>query len=267
VVPLFFAASAMRGRASSSRVVRLWALIGLLFFLWALGPHLTVFGQNTGMILPQSLMRYVPVVNNARIPGRAIVVVYLALAMLAAIGIASWRARSRRRVLVTTAVALAVLVDFMPGPPFPIVTLDSPALYQTLRAREEPGAVCELPMGIRDGFGETGAFDERVLLYQTVHQRPVVGGYISRLPSHVTAAYTTDPLLAGLLSLSANGEREPSPLPDRATASRRLRANGIKFIVLNRDRAKADLIDYVEHVLPLALIAQEDSRSLYIVAD
>ena len=249
-----------------SWVVRQCVVVGGVFLVWALGPHLMAFGQNTGMILPQALLRYVPVLDNVRNPGRAIVVTYLALAVLTAIAVADWRAKSRWRVLPVIAVAVAVVADYLPAP-FPLVALDRPALYETLRDRVEAGAVCELPLGLRDGFGVRGAFDDRVLFYQTIHQRPLVGGFVARLPRRVTAAYDTDPLLAALLSLSAREVEPIARLPDRRLASDRLRENGIRFIVLDRGRASPKLIDYVEHVLPVRLIASEHQRTLYLVSE
>jgi hypothetical protein len=154
----------------------------LVFFVWALGPHLTVFGVNTGMTLPQAFLRYVPIVANARIPGRAMVMVYLALSVLSAIAI-SKRHDSRRPVLVLSLAAVILIADFLPAP-FPLVAMDHPAIYEVLRQRREAGAVCELPLGIRDGLGERGAFDDRVLFYQTIHQR-LVGGFVARLPHAV----------------------------------------------------------------------------------
>jgi hypothetical protein len=251
----------------SSPMVRQWAFIGLVFFVWALGPHLMAFGINTGMILPQALLRYVPIIANARIPGRAIVVSYLALAVLAAITTAEWRRASRHALLIFVVVSLVLVADYLPAP-FPLVELDRPAIYETLRDRGEAGAVCELPIGIRDGFGERGSFDDRVLYYQTIHQRPLVGGFVARLPRAVALAYERDPLLAGLLRLS---ERDGAidaarPLPDRQLAADRLRKNGIAFVVLNRSTASPTLTEYVERVLPLTLVAQEGERSLYLVS-
>ena len=62
--------------------------VALVFLIWALGPLLVVFGWNTGLYLPEVLLRYLPIVANARIPGRAIVMVYLAVAV--------WLAMARR---------------------------------------------------------------------------------------------------------------------------------------------------------------------------
>jgi hypothetical protein len=251
----------------NSPMVCQWALIGLVFFVWALGPHLMAFGINTGMILPYALLRYVPIIANARIPGRAMVVSYLALAVIAAITAAEWRRGSRYALLITVVVSLALAADYLPAP-FPLAELNRPAIYETLRDRPEAGAVCELPLGIRDGSGERGTFDDRVLLYQTIHQRPLVGGFVARLPRAVAVAYGGDPLLASLLRLS---ERDAAvdaarPLPDRQLAADRLRKNGIAFVMLNRSTASPTLVEYVERVLPLTLVAQEGERSLYLVS-
>jgi len=250
-----------------SPMVRQWAAIGLVFFLWALGPHLMVFGVNTGMILPQALLRYVPVIANARVPGRAIVVAYLALAVLGAITAAEWRRGSCHGSLILVGISFVLAADYLPAP-FPLTPLDRPGIYDTLRDRLERGAVCELPLGIRDGFGERGSFDDRVLFYQTIHRRPLVGGFVARLPRAVRAAYEDDPLLAGLLRLS---EREgvvdaARPLPDRQLAADRLRKIGIAFVVLNRSAASPSLAEYAERVLPLTRIAEEGGRSLYLVS-
>ena len=59
-----------------------------VFLVWALGPYLLVGGFDTGLKLPQILARFVPFVANARMPGRAIVVVFMALAVLVAAGLA-----------------------------------------------------------------------------------------------------------------------------------------------------------------------------------
>ena len=267
IIPVMLAVAALAGHRDA-RAVRQWAAIGLIFFVWALGPHLMVLGRNTGMILPAAFLRYVPIVNNARIPGRAMVVVSLAVALLAAVGATRWRLASGRRSLVFAGLALCLVAESLPAP-FPVTRLSAPGFYETLRDRPETGAVCELPLAVRDGFGGRGTMSESVFFYQTIHARPIVGGYLSRLPASLLAFYANDPLLNGLLQLSEpDGAAEPGrPLAvaDRSTAAERLRANGIAFVVLDRAAAPARLTEYVDTVLPLELIAAEGGRELYLV--
>jgi hypothetical protein len=195
------------------------------------------------------------------------VVVSLAMALLAAVGAKAWRPASGRRSLVFAGLALCLVVESLPAP-FPVTRLSAPGLYETLRDRPEAGAVCELPLGLRDGFGERGSMSESVLYYQTIHARPIVGGYLSRLSASVLAFYANDPLLNGLLQLSepaTTAESAPPALANAGIAAERLKANGIAFVVLDRASASPLLIEYVEKVLPLTLVETEGERSLYVV--
>ena len=51
------------------------------------GRFLTIGGFDTGLKLPEILLRYVPFAANARMPGRAMVGVYMALGVLAALSL------------------------------------------------------------------------------------------------------------------------------------------------------------------------------------
>lgn len=265
IVPVLLAAAALR-RHRADPSVRQWTVIGLVFFVWALGPHLRVFGMNTAMILPQALLRYIPIVNNVRIPGRAMVVVTLGLAALASVFIARWRPSAIGRRTALAALGFFLVVESAPSP-FPVVKLAAPQLYQTLRDRPEAGAVLELPLGIRDGLGGRGSFNEMQFYYQTVHGRPLVGGYLSRLPTSVVAAYASDPLLNFLLDASEPDGKITvgATLPSGRIVTDSLRANGIAFVVLDRAAAPARLTQYIE-AMAWNVVATEGDRSLYVVA-
>jgi hypothetical protein len=266
VIPLILAASALRTQRSNNQVRR-WAVIGTVFLVWAGGAHLHVLGNNTAMISPAAILRFIPIVSNARIPGRAMVVVYLALAMLAAIAVKELRSRNKSVVLVAL-LASGILADFFAAP-FPTVPVACPAIYQTLRERPERGSVAELPLGFGDGFGALTPIENRVMLAcQTVHERPLVGGFVARLSPEVVAAYRSDPLLAAFLRLSgAGGDLTNTALPDRRSALEQMTRDEITFVLLDRVDASVELQEYVDHMLPLRLVASDGQRSLYVVDD
>ena len=214
IAPLILAAWTVR-RHWHDRIVRYWTAIGVVFFVWALGPHLRVFGYTTGMILPETLVRFIPIAANARVPGRAIVVVSLAIAVLGAIAISRSQEPSRRRWIGVGAMALIILLDYLPSP-FPTVEVDRPPIYETLRDRPERGALLELPVGIRDSFTGRGFLDHRALAYQMIHRRPIVGGVVSRMSPAIVAGYAADPLIDGLLVPARAGRR-----PSKAAAESR----------------------------------------------
>jgi hypothetical protein len=223
---------------------------------------LRVFGYTTGMILPETIVRYIPIAANARIPGRAMILVSLAVAVLSAIAIARSREPGRHGWIGPAALGLAILLDSVPAP-FPVVAVDRPGIYETLRDRLARGALLELPVGIRDSFFSRGLLDHRVLAYQMVHGRPIVGGVVSRMSPSIVEGYGSDPLIDGLLALS--GREAPSkPLPTRAEAAALLASNGIAFVMLNREFASAELVEYVEQ-MPLTVVTTEGERTLYSV--
>jgi len=72
--------------------------------------------------------------------------------------------------LVAAGLVALVLLDFA-AIPYPVSPPDTPDFYHTLAADERDGGVMNLPMGWdRPGY----------LLYQTVHGKPLIAGYISR---------------------------------------------------------------------------------------
>ncbi len=92
--------------------VRLWLLTAATFLALSLGPFLRVLGTDTGLPLPFAAVRHLPILSNARMPGRAIVMVQLASAVITALMLA----RLGRRNLVTGAWTVALLAETLPMP-------------------------------------------------------------------------------------------------------------------------------------------------------
>jgi hypothetical protein len=108
-----------------------------------------------------------------------------------------------------------------------------------------------------------------VLVCQTIHERPLVGGVLARLPSNVLATYRADPLIAAWLRLSgATADVVPeAALPDVTLAGQRMIKDDIAFVMLNRRTASPQLRDYVEHVMPVTRLAQDEERTLFVRLD
>jgi hypothetical protein len=260
VVTLLLVAAWRRG---AGRGDGRWWIVGGAFLLWSLGPYLRVAGANTGVLSPQAALRYVPIVANARMPGRAVVVAQLAAAVLVALALASI-ADARRRRLAALAAAVLVAAEYVAAP-FPTYALPASGLDEALRARTG-GAVLELPLGIQDAFGTRGTFDFRTVYAQTVHRHAILGGAASRVPRTIDAAYDALPVVGALFRLSSGGPLEAEDLPrDRARAAAALAALDVRHVVLDRGRAGAPLLAYVEAVLPLSPVAREGGRELFAV--
>ena len=258
-VPLLFLWTTRASWIAHTRGV---VFVAAVFLVWALGPYLVVLGWNTGLYLPEILLRYIPIVANARIPGRAIVVVYLAVALLLAFALAS-RPIARRRGTAAL-IGLAIVAEFI-AIPLPLTPLDRPPFYARLAAMPA-GAVIDVPLGLRDGFGEEGALDHRTLYYQTIHGKPIAGGFVARLPQSVKAQYQDAPLLRMLLALSSGAEVSDTDLAAaRTTGESFARQHDLRYVVVNRRLASAALQAFIASLPWLRTADQDNERQLYVL--
>ena len=223
-----------------------WVLLIAFFGVMALGPNLKIAGREVGfghgisimgydrvnpLVLPYAVLWLIfPPWRLAGVPLRMMVMVQLAVAVLAAAG---WHAlmtsRHRGRAIPAAMLLFAVTLEYLPYPlrTTPAVT---PSYVEALRT---------LPHGAVLDLASNGP---QALYYQTVHQKPIGFGYISRTPTSVDLA---DQALARSI-LSGNWA-------ETATA------HGFRYVV-KRDRAAEVMMRGVDHA-PLAPI--DRSREVF----
>jgi hypothetical protein len=237
-----------------------WVLLAAFFAIWALGPSLILFTHNTGLILPQALARLIPIVNNARIPGRALLVVAICLTVVAAVALRHLAAK-RRWAMAAGVIALAVIESI--AAPLPLVALPRTDVYADIAADSSRTAVLSIPFGVRDGFGERGRLEHEALYAQTVHRHPIAGGFIARLPARIPAWYEASEPFSTLLRLSVG---QPVAMPSCEQSLAGLRAANVGYAVLYLDDASAALRDFVTRVLPLREVRVDGRRMLFAVS-
>jgi hypothetical protein len=165
-----------------------YLLSAAFFALLALGPVLKINGQTAllpgGGVLPlpyRLLYEFLPFVKLSRSVSRMDVMVMLFLGVGAAFGVVvlvnwligrlgNWEIG--RLVAVATPIAAIglVLFEFWPAP-YPVSPPDTPAWYATLAEDPTDGAVLNLPANYERPW---------YLLYQTVHEKPLATGYVTR---------------------------------------------------------------------------------------
>jgi hypothetical protein len=169
---------AWNARASARAWFWRWSSLLAFFALLALGPTLHLAGRTPGHVPGpyRLLVLLVPPLKLAGVPVRMSVMTSLCVALIAGFGFATlWRQSGWPRGLATVLLAGAV-VESWPRP-------------LTLTPNTFPGFVGELRSLPKDGalfdVDETlGA--SRALYYQTLHEIPMVHGYISRVPESVS---------------------------------------------------------------------------------
>ena len=187
-----------------------WAVVGGVFLVLAFGPVFHVSFDpdwrpetaNSGLQLPGYWLYNLPLGNISRVPLRFALITGLALAILAAYGLA-WLSERTGRIGWTkwawpTVAGLLVLLEFLPGSR-PLADSTVPAFYTQLRSEGQWNdfAVLETP----DRGNAT--IISRAMYYQTTAQHPMVGGYLSRKPQYDFQNY---PGIADLLNLDFGTE-------------------------------------------------------------
>lgn len=161
------------------RASRFWLATAICFALLALGPYLQIAGKLTAIPLPAALLYQVFFIRISRFPERFIVVSLLAFAVVAAFGVrrlldllaAHGRSPTRVRMLTSMFLIGLLILDNLPVP-FPVTGIYIPPVYAALSRDSERYALYEAPV--------YWCSRSNYLLYQTVHAKPIVGGYLSR---------------------------------------------------------------------------------------
>lgn len=219
--PLGLAALAVwaRLRRCATPPLRGWLVLFAGALVLALGSRLIWDNVvREGVLLPFfAIFRKLPVLEHIRVAHRLMVLVGLALAVLAghgaAFAFAALRPGWRRWALPLTAILLLAEYSWLP---YPILPVEHSPLLKEIRAR--PGAVLSVPFLQRPR-------EVRNQVAQTVHGRPIAGGYLS-IPHHpLREFYLTEPALAAFAKTPPAGARVDVP---------RLRELGFATLVIHK---------------------------------
>lgn len=240
-----------------------WLTVGAMTL--SLGPFVIAGGVNTYVPGPWAILRYVPVISAVRTPTRFAIVAALGLAMLMAGALAALGERwpHRRRAIGWMAVVL-LLVELMPAPRTLYPGTYSP-LSTLIAADPRPSRVLNLPFGVRDGRSSAGDFSARYQFEQTRHQKPLIGGYLSRVSERRLAGMIDHYPPLGLLVAMSEGrtlsEAEAARFVAEGPAF--VAAADIGYVVIDASRATPQMQALAIAAMDLETIAVDGSTTLY----
>lgn len=212
---------ALLGALAYRRKVSAWITAAIVFAVFTLGPLLQIGGtylfpldnllreqgiqQDVTFPLPFALLHYLPIIKANRVPARFSVVLTLALAVLAAYGayliLSKFRVSGFKFQVAPVAVSVlllgVVLFDHL-ALPLPLTSASVPDVYANIGAEPEDFTLLQLPLGWRNSFGVYGAERTQIQYYQHVHQKPMIGGNISRAPQFKFDYYKNTPLFQAI---------------------------------------------------------------------
>ncbi|MCP4427368.1 MAG: YfhO family protein [Chloroflexi bacterium] len=229
------------------RKARMWLILIIMSYLFAIGPRPEFMGSQLGITLPWSLL-ITPVLRNTY---RVNILMSLGLAMVVAYGwiaLSSQLKTKRARSIALIVVFAAIYGEYNINP-FPHVRPDISSFY-TAFMRDVPDdmALATLPTGRQ--------VDKKYLYYQTIHEHKIVGGVVSRPSENVYDFIYEHPLLrAGVVDL------EPKPIPeDAARHLQTLADENVGYLVL--DKTLMDVNEW-RAALPLSPVFEDELVLVY----
>jgi hypothetical protein len=244
-----------------------WLSLAIFATVLSMGTHLHIAQHNLWCPLPFFFFRLLPILGNVRMPERWMAVgaigwsVVLALALIRISTRRGWPIQK----IAFAAVAL-VLIENWPGIPYAAAPPAYP-IYERLRDLPA-GAVLPVPLYIGDssiGAGNTinnqFTFPWDHLWAQTIHQKPMIGGYVGRISRRIIDDYKEDPFIHRLLDVEE--EKIPSIEPEPAYGEYAVSHFGIRYVLLYPGCTDPLTVKYVLGSLPLELVMREGPIELY----
>jgi hypothetical protein len=212
-----------------------WLLAALILAILALGPELQINGRvMSGFPLPYALIEPTIVGDFVRHPNRFNIVLPLPVSVLAAVGLQAilerWKSQRRWTYGVTFCLALSILFEYSVAP-VPTTRPPDSVFYQRLREEVGEFAVADFPIDLSE--------DKYYLFTQTLHERPIVGGHVSRPPADAHAFIESVPVLAA----AREGPPTQDGLADVSRQLEPLAKAGVRYVMVHKDRAEAGEVE------------------------
>ncbi|MDB5255316.1 MAG: hypothetical protein JWM14_11 [Chitinophagaceae bacterium] len=200
-----------------------------LVFVMMTTPEAKLFDEGY-FYLPSGFVHFIPFINNIRIPGRCVLMVSLFLPMVVAFLWIHYKSILPKS-LYTVIPFLCLAVSFFEFLPMPYAMLNR-SKQQPVNEwlQQKPGKVMmTLPLFVLDGMKVVGVPQKEQLMDQMVHQKKILGGYVSRLKEDVFSQYESDSLCRCIFYLEAHPEAS-------------LHALDKKYVTIFLNRFNLDLI-------------------------
>ncbi len=255
---------------SAASLPRYWLAFTGFTGALALGPFIRIGGVMTYVPTPWTLLRYIPVMGAARMPQRMVALVMLGLAVLLAFALRALRGRLREVSLqngwagaFTALVAACLLFEMLPAPRV-LYSAEVPSINRIIAADPRPVRVLNLPFGLRDGLSSHGNASASGQYFQTVHEKQLLGGYVSRLPRRKVQQYRRFRVTRVLMDLSEGRLVSWWRRDTAIEQAHRLAATlGIGYVVVDAGSTSADLMEFAQAAFDLTRVASDGPYVLY----
>ncbi len=218
-----------------------WVVLALIAAVLSLGPFLKVGGKlvnytvedtSSLVMMPYFLLTMMPFFSLSRTPARLNEIAVLALAVLAAYGVARLQDKGHWRPVVKAGIMVAlagtIIFEYFSVWPLPTGSTIVSSYYRHIAEDSSDRAVLDLP--VLDYVTE-----KRAMYAQVTHRHPIVGGRVYR----VLASSEWMPEFLGALIQSRQAE-DVVPVLEMDERRTMLSEVGVGWVVVHRERVATD---------------------------
>ncbi len=244
---------------------RIWMGLTVGLAAIALGPFVRIAGVDTHIPGPWALLRYVPILTATRTPTRYVIPLMMVFAVVFAMALVRVTRRSRRyRPLVLAVVGIGLCIELSPFPR-PLYPANVPEVYRIIARDPRDVTVLNLPFGFRSGEWSQGNFTAATQFYQTVHQKRLIGGYLSRITEPEIARQRQSITVRRLIRLSEGQQLSQRDLDEVKTRARGfVERSRLAYVVVNTATTPPALHALAKDAYGLTRIAESDGFVLYV---
>jgi len=216
-----------------SKIVWQWWLVAFIAFLLCVGPSIYVNGHAIMPNLLYSIMSSIPFMSLARESSRWGVFLIIALSVIIGYFCSAVAGQSFYHRAILLVCGLLIYTELIATP---IVLYDGlnkiPSFYQKLAQQPSSGGVLDVPFDLVGAQGPASEY----MLYQTVHEKPITSGYISRTPIRIANMFQKYPFINQLRARVYN-DHEPVNFSDKIIAKgiKELRGLNIEYVILHKN--------------------------------
>lgn len=263
-----------------------YLFVALSFWILTLGPFIHIAGRwdlsvddgiRIVMPLPYIILHYVPFLSNVRVPGRLIVgfifLSYIISAHLISFFLSKKSLKVRKIFFIIFFVIFIVDHYFKIDAPVP--RFIPTKLYSEIKKDKDFVTVMEAPSTVRDGFVYFGSSDSlEFIIGQSIHNKPVLGGYAGRIPYFKKAYYQKNPFLGYVgrvmdKNLKSNRGFDKSDLLNWSVINKQQSKDAINFLdlkyfVLKEDEFFSSTLSKDLHSLGFYKIKKDKNYSLFV---
>lgn len=160
-------------RTKIHRDIVFWLFVAVFFGVMSLGPRPLIYGNTIESIpMPYTIMEhFVPGMRLSGVPVRMMFMVTFASAIIAAMVLAKINLKSPKGKALIALFSIILILEMLPGT-LPLTPSATPPYIAALKSLPDTGAVLD----------NAAKGEPQQLFHQTIHEKRMILGYISRTP-------------------------------------------------------------------------------------